>query len=191
MKKILFTAVLFAVGICLYAQGLSWDIKFLKGRGQESVPISQIIRMETGEEFRFSILPNANAFCYIVYYGSQREVIVLHDQQLILNTEVSFGPFKLSEPSGTETIYVILSTERQANIESLARTLKLNPDSRQHGNNLYREVVNLQNSVSRLGEPASTYIPSGGTARSAANTQQHVTRFSGSNLYVRAITIRH
>ena len=113
----------------------------------------------------------------------------MNNRNITGSEELLFGPFRLTEPAGTETIYIIMSQERQVNLEALILHFNNNPDSRQHANNLYREVVNLQNSVSRLGEPASSYIPSGGTSR--GNTQQYATRFSGNNLYVRAITIRH
>jgi len=189
MKKIFIVLIFITIGVSLQAQTLSWDIKFLKGRTQESVPVSQIIRMETGENFRFSVLPASDAFCYVIFYDSSRDVFVIHNQLLPARQEKIFGPFVTEEPSGTETIYVIMSLERQANLESLIQNFNNNPGSRQSSNNLYREVVSLQNRVSRLGEPASSYIPSGGTTR--GSTQQYVTRFSGNSLYVRAITIRH
>jgi len=186
MKKAITIIIFLSAVFCLQAQDLSWDIRFQKV--QEVIPISQIIRMQTGEVFRFSILPGEDAFCYIILYDSQRQVSVLHDKPLPGGAERNFGQFALTEPSGTETIYVIMSVERQVNLENLILNFNRNPKSRQHSNNLYREVVALQNTVSRLGEPASSYIPSGGTARGA---EQYVTRFSGNSLYVRAITIRH
>jgi len=189
MKKTFILLFFFISIACLHAQNFTWDVKFLAGRMHEAIPISQIIRMETGDGFEFSITPQANAHCYIVCYDSQRQIIIIHDQQLTTGEEKLFGPFKLTEPGGTETIYIIMSSERQTALESLILTFNNNPGSRQHANNLYREVVRLQNSVSRLGEPASLYIPSGGTTR--GNTQPHITRFSGRNLYVRTITIRH
>ena len=191
MKKIAVLFLFLVAGVCLQAQTLSWDLKFLRGRVQESVPVSQIIRMQTGDAFQFTLLPAANTFCYIIFYDSQREIKVLHDKPLTGGTEAFFGQYALTPPSGMETIYIIMSLERQTNLESLIQSFNNNAGSRQHANNLYREVVNLQNRVSRLGEPASSFVPSGGTTRSVVNTQQYVTRFSGNDLYVRAITIRH
>ena len=188
MKRLTITFLFLAVGINVYAQAFAWDIKFLKEDSQESVPVSQIIRMNTGDKFEFSILSDINVFCYVVLYDSQRQVFVLSNQQLTGKETVNFGPFMLTEPVGTETIYVIMSTERQRNLETSIRNFS-NSGSRQNANNVHREVVSLQNRASRLGEPASSYIPSGGTTRSAS--LQHITRFSGKNLYVRAITIRH
>jgi len=190
MKKIIIVFFLLAACMHIQAQDLTWDINFQKGRDLESVPVSQIIRMQTGEIFQFSVLPSSNAYCYIVCYDSQRNVAVLFNQLLSAKQEKIFGPLEITEPAGTETIYVILSLDRQTNLDRLILELNNNPGSRQAGNNLYREVVSVQNNVSRLGEPASSYIPSGGTTR--GNTApQHITRFSGKDLYVRAIAIRH
>ena len=189
MKRLLTVFIFFMTCVYIQAQDFTWDLKFLKGRSNESVPVSQIIRMGTGETFQFTVNSDVNVYCYIICYDSQRQIMVMFDQQLTALQEAFFGPFRLTKPSGTETIYVIMSQGKQSNLETLIRNFRNNPQTRRHTNNLHREVVNLQNSVSRLGEPASSFIPSDGTTR--GNTQPFVTRFSEKNMYVRAITIRH
>ena len=192
MKKA--SAVLFFVIFCfnIQAQDLAWDINFEKvnGRELESLPVSQIIRLVTGDIIQFSVMPASNAWCYVLFYDSQRQISILHDQQLSASQNRIFGPFELTEPAGTETIYVIIGLEKQTNLERLIREFNNNPGSRTSANNLYREIIGMQSSVSKLGEPASSYIPSGGTTRGTA-LKQNVTRFTGRDLYVRAITIRH
>jgi len=188
MKKITAMFVFFTAGFCLYAQTLTWDIKFLKGKEQESVPISRQIRMETGETFLINITPEEDCFCYVVFYDSERKISILRDAPLMGGIEIDIGPFKLEDPAGTETFYVIMSLERQKNLESLIQTFKDSPNSRQNANNLYREVVNLQNAASSLGEPAGAFIASGGTTR---GSEIYTTRFTDKAMYVRAITIRH
>jgi hypothetical protein len=193
MKKIAVMFVLFTAGFCLYAQAFAWDVKFLKGKAQESLPISRQIRMETGEFFLITVKPEADCFCYVVFYDSARQITVLRDAPILGGVEVNIGPFELEDPAGVETFYVIMSLERQKNLESLIQTFNGN-NSRQNANNLYNEVVNLQKAVSSLGEPASSFIASGGTTRagpSDAVQQTQATRFSGKAVYVRAITIRH
>ena len=189
MKKAIALILFIACGVCLYAQALSWDIKFLRGNIRESLPISRILQMATGEIFRISITPTSDCFSYIIIYDSERKVQVIHDQPLRRGIELNLGPFLLTAPSGTETIYVIMSLERETRLEQLIQNHKNNPDSRLHSDSLRREVVRLQSEVSRLGEPASTFIPGGGTTRS--NTPEYITRFTGRNIYVRTITIRH
>jgi len=188
MKKASLTIVLILISVCLYAQNLSWDINFLTGSEQTSTPISQIIRMETGDVFQFSIKSDTDAFCYIICYDSKRDILVLHNGRLTGGGENLFGPFNVEDPSGAETIYIIMSLENLPDLEGLIQNFN-RAKTRQSTNSLYRAVVNLQNRVSRLGEPKSAFIPIGGTSRSSS--QQYVTRFSGSGLYVRAITIRH
>ena len=189
MRKIaaFFFFIVTAVG--LGAQTLSWDIKFLKGREQESLPISRTIRMETGEIFQISIAPVSDCYCYVVCYDSQRHIIVLYDQSLKGGYELFLDPVELKSPRGTETLYVIMSLERKTVLENLIQNHRSNPGSRQYSDNLYREVVRLQNEASGLGEPTSAFIASGGTTR--GNAEGQVTRFADKALYVRAIAIRH
>jgi len=187
MKKLILVFLFVLLSVCVYAQDLTWDIVFQKGRTPEFIPISNIIRMETGETFQFSITPHSNAWCYIILYDSQRKVYVLHNERLSANIEKFFGPFQLEEPKGTETIYVILSLERQADLERLISVYN-NSQTQADGNNVFRAIQRLQSSM--IGEPASSYIPSGGTTR-GTSSQQYATRFSGKNIYVRTIIIRH
>ena len=189
MRKLAVLFVFIATAVCLQAQTFSWDIKFLKGSSRESVPINQIIRMETGQDFLLAINPASDCFCYVICYDSDRQIIVLLAGQVKGGNEITLGPIHIDPPSGTETLYVIMSLTRQAKLEDLIQAQKNNPSGRQQATNLYREVVSLQNSASGLGEPASSFVPSGGTSR--GNTQENATRFSGKNMYVRAITIRH
>jgi len=193
MKKITaFLIVLFSVFLSLHAQSLTWEIKFLKGNPQESVPVSRQIRMETGETLQLTIQPEIDCFCYVIFYDSERQISVLRNAPIQNGVEVKIGPFELEEPSGVETFYVIMSLARQSNLESLIQAFNANSNSRQNANNLYNEVANLQKSASNLGEPASSFVASGGTTRGTPGETAHfATRFSGKNIYVRAITIRH
>jgi hypothetical protein len=193
MKKITtFLIFLFSAFLSLHSQSLTWDIKFLKGNPQESVPISRQIRMETGDTLQLTINPETDCFCYVIFYDSERQISVLRNAPIQSGVEVKIGPFELEEPSGVETFYVIMSLSRQSNLESLIQAFNANSNSRQNANNLYNEVANLQKSASNLGEPASSFVASGGTTRGTpGETSQQATRFSGKNIYVRAITIRH
>jgi len=193
MKKItVFLIVFFSAFLSLYAQSLSWEIKFYKGKNSETVPISRQITMKTGEILLITIKPETDCFCYIVFYDSERQISVLRNAPVQKDVEVKIGPFELEEPSGVETFYVIMSLTKQSNLESLIQAFNANSNSRQNANNLYNEVANLQKTASNLGEPASSFVASGGTSRGAPDeTVQQATRFSGKNIYVRAITVRH
>jgi len=192
MKKITAFFLFFTAGFCLFAQSLTWDIKFLKGTPQESVPINRQIRMETGEVFLVTITPEKDCFCYVVFYDSERQISVIKNTSLQGGNDVNIGPFELEDPSGVETFYVIMSLERQKNLETLIQAFNANSSSKQNASNLYNEVANLQKAATNLGEPASSFVASGGTTRGTlGDNNQQVTRFSGKAMYVRAITIRH
>jgi len=189
VKKKLALNVLVFAAISLQAQTLSWDIKFLRGRERESIPISQIIRMQTGEEFSINIIPASDCFLYVVCYDSSRQLIVFYYGQALGGSQIHLGPYRLVDPPGTETLYVIISLSKEEQLETLIQNHINNTDSRQHADSLRREVARLQNVSSELGEPASIFIPSGGTTRGFS--QEYVTRFTGNNMYVRTIAIRH
>jgi len=189
MRKIAAMFIFFTAGFCLYGQTFAWDIKFLKGSEQESLPISRQIRMETGDTFLITVRPDTGCFCYVLYSNSARQIAVLKDAPLRGGFEINIGPFVLEKPAGKETFYVIMSLERQKNLEKLIQDYNSNPNP----DNLYRELATFQKTVSKLGEPASSFIASGGTARGPAEEKQQtkVTHFSGKATYVRVITIQH
>ena len=177
----------------LVSQSLDWQIQFQTGNTGESRPINEIIMMENGEEFSITVRADSDSYCYVVFLSSEREIYQLHDDAFIRRgTERSIGPFEIVPPSGTETIYVIMSLSRQTNLERLIEANERNPSSRQNFNNLYREIGTMQASVSHRGEPGTRIIPGGGSFRGAGNENtSFATRFTGNNLYVRTITIDH
>jgi hypothetical protein len=187
MKKLTICVVFIFTAVCLQAQGFSWDIKFLQGKNQESVSIARTIRMETGENFLITIKPDSTCYCYVVCYDSERQIFVFKNELITGGSEIYLGT-EITDPPGTETLYVIMSLEKQTKLESTIQTFN-NSASQQNANNLYKEVVNLQNAASALGEPAPVFIPSGGTTR--GSSEEYTNRFSGKNLYVRPISIRH
>jgi hypothetical protein len=188
MKKLTMCVVFILTAVCLQAQVFSWDIRFLQGKKRESVSIARTIRMETGEDFLIAIKPDSNCYCYIVCYDSDREISVFKNEFITNGNEIFLDPVQITDPPGTETLYVIMSFERQTKLESLIQTYNSSA-SQQNANNLYREVVSLQNTASALGESAPSFIPSGGTTR--GSSEEYTNRFSGKNLYVRPISIRH
>ena len=176
------------------SQSLDWQIQFLYGRARESMPIDEIIPMKTGDTFSLAVKADSDCYIYMLLYDSGRRIHLLENQVLTRGKEENFpdtSQFQLSEPSGTETIYVIVSLSRLENLERMIENNERNPNSRQHENNLFREVTGLQSSVSRLGEPATEIIPSGGTSRSVVDEKNFATKFTGKETYVRTITINH
>jgi len=189
MKRTITICCFIFATACLQAQTLSWDIKFLQGRKRVSVPISRPIKMETGDDFLISIKPDSDCYCYVICHDSARKIFVLENKFIKGGIETYLMPIDITDPQGTEILYVIMSLEREQKLESLIKTYNDNLSSIQHGENLRQEIARLQSVVSDLGQPASSFIPGGGTSR--GSTQEYVTRFSEKNIYVNTIIIRH
>jgi hypothetical protein len=190
VKKAIFVFFFVTIAVCLYGQNLTWDLKFLKGSERESVGVSRVIQMETGQPFSFTIKPAANSYCYVILYDSERDITVYDNKHKNpLNDEITFGPWPLSEPSGTETFYVIMSMERQTKLENLIAALKNNPKSQQAADNLYTEVLDLHNKAKERGEGGATPVLMGGGLR--GGNDEYGWRYSDKGLYVEPIRIRH
>jgi hypothetical protein len=173
------------------AGNFDWTLQFLKSPSGEAAPVDQVIRMRNGESFVINIDATANCYCYVICYDANRNIFVLANQGLRAQTKLSTDPVSVTDPTGTETIFVILSSARQTKLEGFIKSQHSNPKSRRETDQLYYEMVNLQKAASSLGEPAEVFIPSGGTTRGALDTSSGLTRFSGSNNYVRSIRILH
>jgi hypothetical protein len=168
------------------AQDLVWEIQLQTGEKVEAVPDSQAITVETGRNFFISITPETDSFCYVLSQNSRRKFFVLYDQGVRGGDGIIIEPLQADNSPGRKTLYVVVSVERQTRLEGLINTYKSNPNSNRHANNLQGEIAGLQDRISGLGEPASVIIPTGGSTR---GTLDYATRFSGRNMYVKAITI--
>ena len=175
---------------------LDWQLQFLREKNNVSMEINRTIRMETGESFKLILKADEACYCYVIVYDSDQEFYIWYNQPLKKDTGTHLFPLHLVEPSGVETIYVIISNSRQPELERLINLFGINP-SRQNTTNLYSEIIRLQNSASALGEPAAVIIPSGGSTRGLDSAEEFegekgfATKFTGRNLYVRAIGVRH
>ena len=199
MKKSLVLPVLMLfIPNILFSQSnsIDWQLQFLRERNNESMEINRTIRMQTGEGFKLILMADENCYCYVIIYDSDQEIYVWYNQPLKKDTGTYLQPLNLVEPSGFETIYVIISHARQTELERLINLHRIN-SSRQNTNNVYREILRLQNSASNLGEPATAIIPSGGSTRGVDDAEEFedvegfATKFTGKNLYFRAIGVRH
>jgi hypothetical protein len=192
MKKILLTCLL--TGIAVFqvqaqkAQSLTWDIQLLKGKDRESLPRSQTVTVEDGQNVFIIISPASDCFCYVLSQNSERKLFVLHEQPIKGEMKIRVNPLQADNSPGAKTLYVIMSTEKQTKLEDLIKEYKSNLNSQRHANNVQGEIAKLQDTASGLGEPASVLITSGGTTR--GDSEEAATRFSGKNIYVRTITIR-
>jgi hypothetical protein len=102
---------------------------------------------------------------------------------------VDFSPETLS---GTETFYVIMSVTREPLLERLIAEYRQDPSSKIKANSLYKEILDVQSKVHRVGEPALQYTSvAGATARGDMPPPPVGTaRYSGQSRYVRSVVIR-
>ena len=188
MRKLVVVCLFVFAAVCVQAQTLSWDIKFYKTSTWETIT-DPIISMKIGEKYAISITPASDCFTYIVVYDSEENILVDYHDLAKGGNEV-FRGFEVDGAAVTDTFFVIISLTRQERLESLIQAFNRDP-SRGNKNALYSEVVSLQRTASRLGEPSSDIIATAATSRGTTNTLEYATRFSDKNMYVRRITIRH
>ena len=191
MRKFLLMYLFFSVSM-LYSQELTWQVQFLKGGMREPLPESQSITVENGQDFRLSITPASDCFCYVLYQGSDRKFSVLNSQAAKGDDEINF-PLPAEKLTGKATLFVIMSLTKQTSLESYIAQYKKNSNSRRPANKLHEEIAKLQEEVSDIGRTIIDIIPSGGTTRSHTEMKEedplYTTMFSGNKIYVRAITI--
>jgi hypothetical protein len=190
MKKTVLLCLFILAGVCLQAQTLEWDLMFLKMGGSsgaaETPQISRTIRMKAGDLFEITITPASECFCYVVMYNAAKEIVVLSNRHLEGSEVINTGLLPIERRQGTKTLYVIMSREKQTEIENLIQIFNKDP-SLPNKDNLHNEVVRLQKITSDLGEPPSIIIPGGVTERGNSD----FTRFSERETYVRIIAISH
>jgi hypothetical protein len=201
MKKIaflcLFTGILMfsAQGVLpQQAQDMEWEIQLQMGGNGEVTPDSQTITMKKGREFSIVITPDSDSFCYVLSKNqnqkSKQKFAVLHNQRVGGGKEIILKPLQADNSPGKKTLYVIVSVERQTNLEELIKAYIKKPASSENTNKLQDEIAGLQDRVSDLGQPASVIISTGGSTRGDIPVAgDYVTRFSGKNTYIRAFTI--
>jgi hypothetical protein len=195
IKRIFFGCLLAGVGLFLapgllgqgqQGQNLTWDIQMQREGIWQAV--SPTVRVEVGQSFRVAITPFSDCFCYVLSQDAEQKITVLHDQPVRDHDEIFIEALKADNMQGGQTLYVIMSLVRQARLEGFIGAYTKTTNSR-NANNLLGEIANLQDSVSKLGEPRSDIIQSGGATRGQTSSQENLTRFSEKNMYVRTIRI--
>ena len=190
MKRIAAVFLLIFAGVCLEAQTLTWDIKFVKVATWETILIDEIINMKNGELFTLSFTPASDCFAYILVYDSERNISVEYNGPMKGGKEEYLEHYQIEGASGTDTFYVVMSLTPQKTLEDLIRAFIID-QSRRNGNAIYSEVVSLQKQASDSGKPPSAIIATAATNRGNPGTMEYATRFYSKNEYVTTIFIRH
>jgi hypothetical protein len=175
------------------AQTFSWDISVYRYRTKEYILLSsQPIHCESGEYFEIIIKPDSDCYCYVVCTDNKQDIEPLFYEPIKGGNKVSIpDEFIQFEGNGTDTLYVIMSLERETTLESLIREFNRNKNS-QNKNNLRREVLVLQNKFYKFGKAGSKPTSIGGDiSRAIGEADYDATNFSNLNMYVIPITIQY
>lgn len=205
MRKIKRTRLAFWVlllsiaGGTLAAQGpanLTWKMAFLKWNNTEYEPqtFSRILEFGDGVEFQIYVQAETPAFLYIVKEDANGALALLSRTHLRANMPI-FLPaqddsYTISAPSGTEKIFLVISSASQKNFEKLLDSLTENTGSEaKKTQDILDEIDRIRQSISSLAIEPERPAPMGGVSRGAKKIL--ATEFSGENAYVKTIRIAH
>jgi hypothetical protein len=172
-------------------EGITWKLAFLKGEiVSQTVPdLTKPVQMKDGEKFQLFIhIVNPEARVYILYHGADDSIEVLSYELLPANTAYMlpspYQTYTMTPPAGVEKIYVIVSKERQLNLENLLSKKKRDTKA------ILEELKAIQQKVLQIAEEPQKPVPIGGTVRGGAELLQ-ATQYTGQETYVRIIRIEH
>lgn len=203
VKKMLTLFVLISGLSFLYAQSdssLVWQLAFLhKTAGRlESLPVSQVMQLKDGDQFKLKISSDDDASCYVIDEQGDGTVAVLFDAKLN-----AFEPqelpgtgddalFVLSPPDGTDKIHVIVSDGPIKNIEPLLAKLEKEGNSPSASRGVLDEIARIKQNLSPVTEKPSKPAVMGASTRALiAPSSNTTTEFAGASLYVKTIRIKH
>jgi len=198
MKKLLTPLLLLlAIGF-LYAGGqqqrqgkaLDWSLGLQNVKTGDLVAFSAPVNAATGEKYRLVIIPEARCYCYVVYEspdGSEMAVLyagTLNKDEIWFSYEMDLRP-----PSGSESLFIIVSSEEQKNLAQRISDFNNNPGSLQR-RSLLNEIMQIRNDVSKFREVPEKPLIMGGVSRGDPDKSQGVA-FSGLATYLKTISIEH
>jgi len=186
MRKFFGVIVFFICSItALFAQqNLTWSMALQKG--SESVAFSRPVAMTNGDSFSLSIQANQACFAYLIYIDPQGQMDIILNQRLAAN-EIWRDTYELLQPSGRETIHVVMSLTEQPELQDAINSLN-NNDART-ARDLNNAVAGTRRSASQFSENPEKPVGMGGAVR--GNEITGGTEFSGAGIYVKTIVIDH
>ena len=169
---------------------VNWSLGLQNTRTGELVPFSAPVPAATGEKYRLVIIPEAGCYCYVVYESpGGTDVAVLYEGSLT-SKEIWYSvEMELRPPSGSESLFVIVSKEEQKVLAQTIAAYKNNSASVQR-RALMSEIFRIRSEVSEFRESPDKPVFMGGAARGDPDKSQGVA-FSGSPAYVKTISINH
>ncbi len=188
--------MLLALFLCLGAAAMAqtpgtitWRMAFLKGEIVNPVvqDITKPVQMKNGDKFQIFLQSvQSQAYICVLFSGADGTVDVLEQDvyaegdSWILPTQSD--AYTITPPSGTELIYVIVTSSPQGKLNTLLAKSKKDRDS------ILDEVKRIQQSGS-IAEAPQKPVPIGGVFR-GGNTLQAI-QYEGQSSYVKIIRLQH
>ncbi|MDR0656483.1 MAG: hypothetical protein LBG22_09245 [Treponema sp.] len=199
-KKFCLSVLCFLFMGVVYAQTSNpfyWDLYIKKNPGDEALdPGRTVFNLNTGESLNILTMPQTDCYCYIIHSGAEQGIVILSDGLVQAEVEKSVT---LPRNSGTDTVYIILSLQRQTELEKLIMNYRRNPGSASNFRRVISELQRLQEETNGQGRPGARYssLPgavtrgsSPGPSEDGSSPPQGAIRYSGMERYVRIISVR-
>ena len=190
------------------AESQEEDISFLwtfvalvdAGNVKKQMAITQDTTLKTGDQLKMSVEPRKLCFVYVIYHGAQGEVRWLFpynkqqfttDYQPSKKYDIPPGEawFKLNDQVGRETFYLLASTQRLTELETMLDAYAAAPPAEQPplASNIVAEIRDLRRRYRQLAAPAERPVPIAGNMREDAQAVE----IKATNFYSKTFTIEH
>lgn len=192
------SALLPLVFLCLFtgfASGqqnrtVTWSLALQNYRTGEMVSFGSPVQSWTGEQYRLVITPAAACYCYIIYESPDgTEAAVLYSGPLKQGDTWYSAVFELSQPSGSESLYIITSRDEQKTLAQRITAFASGSGAAQR-RALMNEVFRIRSNSSRFREAPEKPVLMGGASRGSPEKNYGV-EYSGSEVYVKTISLEH
>ncbi|MDR2110233.1 MAG: DUF4384 domain-containing protein [Spirochaetaceae bacterium] len=193
MKKIPLICF-FTVLIIHGSWSFEWSLGFLSDNpGINGRSLSRPLPLRDGNEFTIHIKSETSVYCYVIARDSENSVHVLNNSVLEKDQELLIGPLEITPPSGQELFYVVMSGIPQRALENFIRLFEMNTGSPKAAEDLMGEILKIRRDISQLREGPEIPVAMGGSFRGEDPSLSGTSgvRYSGTDCYVKSVTIRH
>ena len=180
------------ITVSIFAQQrnpVKWTLALQELKSGDLISFSSPVRSNTGAEFRLVINPDAACYCYVVVQSSNDGDVTVLYAGSIAKREWLSPPLKLTDPPGSESLFIIVSREEQKNLAQRISALKDNSGSMQK-RALMNEIFRLRSDVSQFKETPEKPVLMGGATRGDPDKSKGV-EYSGLETYVKTLSIEH
>jgi len=193
LQCFLFLALFIFLTVQVFAQqekSFKWSMALQNFKTGESIPFDAPIQSLTGEQFRLIVKVSAKSFLYVIAESHDGEDIEVLCSKQMKNGEIwQSEVMVLTEPHGTEFLFIIASLTEQKNLTQRVNALEKNYNNI-NKRALITEMNSIRSNISRFRESPEKPLIIGGSSRGNREKNQGV-EFSGLGTYFKTISIEH